>query len=71
MQANQTMRWHRSISTWYLYIHVYYLVSISSLTLSSQIPKPNETEGLGISWPQQKTDMDGLKALCEEIKSKM
>ncbi|KAK1968572.1 HIT domain-containing protein [Colletotrichum eremochloae] len=35
------------------------------------IPKPNETEGLGISWPQQQTDMDKLKALFEDIKSKM
>lgn len=35
------------------------------------IPKPNEKEGLGISWPQQKTDMEGLKALLEEIKAKM
>ncbi|KAK3376621.1 HIT-like domain-containing protein [Lasiosphaeria ovina] len=35
------------------------------------IPKPNAQEGLGISWPQQPTDMDKLKALSEEIKSKM
>lgn len=42
-----------------------------SANVSSQIPKPNETEGLGIRWPQQKTDMDALKALCEEIKAKM
>ncbi|TVY24834.1 Hit family protein [Lachnellula hyalina] len=35
------------------------------------IPKPNEKEGLGIAWPQQKTDMDGLKALLADIKSKM
>lgn len=35
------------------------------------IPKPNETEGLGIKWPQQATDMDKLKALFEELKSKM
>ncbi|GKZ21045.1 adenosine 5'-monophosphoramidase [Aspergillus brasiliensis] len=35
------------------------------------IPKPNETEGLGIGWPTQKTDMDKLKALFEELKSKM
>ncbi|KAG7293852.1 hypothetical protein NEMBOFW57_003912 [Staphylotrichum longicolle] len=35
------------------------------------IPKPNETEGLGISWPQQKTDMEKLKKLFEEIKSKV
>ncbi|TVY20007.1 Hit family protein 1 [Lachnellula arida] len=35
------------------------------------IPKPNEKEGMGISWPQQKTDMDGLKVLLAEIKSKM
>jgi hypothetical protein len=36
-----------------------------------QIPKPNETEGLGVGWPMQTTDMDKLKALFEEIKSKM
>jgi hypothetical protein len=36
-----------------------------------QIPKPNAQEGLGISWPQQATDMDKLKALAEEIKAKM
>jgi len=35
------------------------------------IPKPNETEGLGIDWPQQKTDMEKLKALFEDIKSKV
>ncbi|KAF4974078.1 hypothetical protein FZEAL_8979 [Fusarium zealandicum] len=35
------------------------------------IPKPNESEGLGISWPTQSPDMDQLKALCEEIKSKI
>ncbi|OKL61527.1 Hit family protein 1 [Talaromyces atroroseus] len=35
------------------------------------IPKPNEKEGLGISWPAQATDMDKLKALFEEIKGKI
>ncbi|KAJ0420197.1 HIT-like protein [Aspergillus carlsbadensis] len=35
------------------------------------IPKPNETEGLGIGWPSQATDMDKLKALYEEVKAKM
>ncbi|KAH8904557.1 HIT-like protein [Coniochaeta sp. PMI_546] len=35
------------------------------------IPKPNQQEGLGVGWPQQPTDMDKLKALSEEIKSKM
>jgi len=35
------------------------------------IPKPNTEEGMGISWPQQKTDMDKLKALFADIKSKM
>jgi diadenosine tetraphosphate (Ap4A) HIT family hydrolase len=35
------------------------------------IPKPNEKEGLGIGWPQQATDMDKLKALFEDIKSKV
>ena len=36
-----------------------------------QIPKPNETEGLGIGWPMQATDMDKLKALSEDLKAKM
>lgn len=36
-----------------------------------QIPKPNESQGLGVGWPQQKFEMDELKALAEDIKSKM
>ncbi|PKS10862.1 hypothetical protein jhhlp_002619 [Lomentospora prolificans] len=35
------------------------------------IPKPNNDEGLGITWPAQATDMDKLKALFEHLKSKM
>ncbi|KAI2635585.1 HIT domain-containing protein [Hypomontagnella submonticulosa] len=35
------------------------------------IPKPNEEQGLVVGWPTQKTDMDALKALYEEVKSKM
>lgn len=35
------------------------------------IPKPNETEGLGIGWPTQKADMGALGKLLEEIKAKM
>ncbi|KAJ9620981.1 Protein-lysine N-methyltransferase efm5 [Taxawa tesnikishii (nom. ined.)] len=35
------------------------------------IPKPNEQEGLGISWPQQQGNKDKLQKLMEEIKSKM
>ncbi|KAK8222072.1 Protein-lysine N-methyltransferase efm5 [Zalaria obscura] len=35
------------------------------------IPKPNEEEGLGISWPQQQVNKDRLQKLMEEIKSKM
>ncbi|KAJ1325642.1 histidine triad (HIT) family protein [Microdochium nivale] len=35
------------------------------------IPKPNADQGLVVGWPQQKTDMDALKALFEEIKAKM
>ncbi|EKD14196.1 HIT domain protein [Drepanopeziza brunnea f. sp. 'multigermtubi' MB_m1] len=35
------------------------------------IPKPNQEEGMSIGWPQQKTDMDKLKALFAEIKSRM
>ncbi len=37
----------------------------------SQIPKPNKEEGMSIGWPQQKTDMDKLKELFADIKSKM
>lgn len=39
--------------------------------LSSQIPKPNEEEGLGIGWKTTDPGMDKLKALYEDIKSKM
>jgi diadenosine tetraphosphate (Ap4A) HIT family hydrolase len=35
------------------------------------IPKPNQTEGLGVNWPMQKGDMESLKKLQEELKSKM
>jgi diadenosine tetraphosphate (Ap4A) HIT family hydrolase len=35
------------------------------------IPKPNEKEGLGISWPQQQGNQDKLKKLREEIMAKM
>ncbi|KAI4747286.1 HIT-like protein [Aureobasidium sp. EXF-12298] len=35
------------------------------------IPKPNEKEGLGISWPQQQGNQDKLKKLKEEILAKM
>ncbi|KAM0194855.1 hypothetical protein ACHAPA_009063 [Fusarium lateritium] len=35
------------------------------------IPKPNETEGLGVEWPTKPADMEKLKAYCEEIKSKI
>ncbi|KJX98795.1 hit family protein 1 [Zymoseptoria brevis] len=35
------------------------------------IPKPDDTQGLGIGWPMLKGDMDRLKKLAEEIKSKM
>ncbi|EHK23226.1 uncharacterized protein TRIVIDRAFT_190259 [Trichoderma virens Gv29-8] len=35
------------------------------------IPKPNEIEGLGITWNSTPTDMPKLKALCERIKANM
>ncbi|KAI9680766.1 MAG: Adenosine 5'-monophosphoramidase [Caeruleum heppii] len=35
------------------------------------IPKPNEQQGLGISWPAADADKDKLKRLSEEIKSRM
>ncbi len=42
-----------------------------SLAHLVQIPKPNESEGLGVKWPQQIVEMDQLKTLFDEIKSKM
>ncbi|KAK4549251.1 hypothetical protein LTR36_007710 [Oleoguttula mirabilis] len=35
------------------------------------IPKPNEQEGLGISWPQQQGNKENLQKLQEELKAKM
>ena len=35
------------------------------------IPKPNDTEGLGVGWPAKDTDMEGLKKYFEEIKAKI
>ncbi|KAL5519724.1 hypothetical protein ACEPAG_1384 [Sanghuangporus baumii] len=35
------------------------------------IPKPNEETGLVIGWPTQKIQMDELKALQEDIKSRL
>ncbi|KAI4245735.1 MAG: hypothetical protein L6R40_002263 [Gallowayella cf. fulva] len=35
------------------------------------IPKPNQTEGLGIEWPAQKTDMDKLRDFYNQVKAKM
>lgn len=35
------------------------------------IPKPNEQEGLGISWPQTDPGKEKLQKLLEEIKAKM
>ncbi|KAF2278437.1 HIT-like protein [Westerdykella ornata] len=35
------------------------------------IPKPNETEGLGISWPTKPADKGELQKLLEEMRSKM
>ncbi|KAF7550106.1 hypothetical protein G7Z17_g5954 [Cylindrodendrum hubeiense] len=35
------------------------------------IPKPNETEGLGINWPATEGDMGKLQALCDDIKSRI
>lgn len=41
------------------------------MLIKEQIPKPDKVEGLGIEWPMQKTDMDKLKALHAELKSKI
>lgn len=35
------------------------------------IPKPNEQEGLGISWPQQNGNKEKLQKLLEDLKAKM
>jgi len=35
------------------------------------IPKPNESQGLGIGWPASKMDKEQLEKLFSEIKSRM
>lgn len=35
------------------------------------IPKPNETEGLGIEWPAQKPEKEELKEIFEDIKGRL
>ena len=35
------------------------------------IPKPNAEEGLGVTWPAKKSDMEVLKKLHEELKAKI
>jgi diadenosine tetraphosphate (Ap4A) HIT family hydrolase len=35
------------------------------------IPKPNESEGLGISWPQQNPGKESLQKLLEELKARL
>ena len=35
------------------------------------IPKPNETEGLGVVWPTKEADKSELAKLLEEIKSRI
>lgn len=47
------------------------LVGITTDVWLEQIPKPNETEGLGIQWPAKATDMTALKELYETVKAKM
>ncbi len=58
----------RFIFTWYKCCG---LVLLYPLIEFPQIPKPNREEGLTIGWPQQKTDMDSLKKLFDEIQTKM
>ncbi|KAI9888693.1 MAG: Histidine triad nucleotide-binding protein 2, mitochondrial [Vezdaea aestivalis] len=35
------------------------------------IPKPNESEGLGVHWPITEPGMEKLQEIFEEIKAKM
>jgi len=35
------------------------------------IPKPNPEEGLIVGWPNQEVDMEKLKVVFEELKSKI
>jgi diadenosine tetraphosphate (Ap4A) HIT family hydrolase len=50
-----------------------YLVQMVDHVHFHVIPKPSssESEGLVIGWPQQQPDMDELKKLHEEIKSRL
>ena len=46
-------------------------MTLSSVSLSNeeQIPKPNQQEGLGISWPASETNMEKLKTYFNEVKA--
>ena len=35
------------------------------------IPKPNETEGLGVKWPSKQLSKDRLEALAQEIRENL
>ena len=35
------------------------------------IPKPDESQGLGIGWPAQEPSKDALKEYFEQVKAKM
>ena len=35
------------------------------------IPKPDEKQGLGITWPAKEADKDELKAYFEDIKQRL
>lgn len=44
---------------------------VKPTSVTKQIPKPNEEEGLGIKWPAQQADMEELKKYFEEVKARM
>ena len=47
------------------------IVIIWAMSNGSQIPKPDQEQGLGISWPAKKADMEKLKEYFNDVKAKI
>lgn len=47
------------------------IIIIWVMSNGSQIPKPDQEQGLGISWPAKKADMEKLKEYFNDVKAKI
>ena len=58
----------RFISTWY---EPFPHEPIEPYLTGFQIPKPDQEQGLGITWPAKKADMEKLKEYFNDVKAKI